>query len=104
MAKAIFDRINPARETAQDGSFNHTAKVPVWDQDPIPLPGWTGTDQKLLMLAAKEEKLRAMQDPKRIRRKLEKISKQFPHKTFKECEQCFRHVEACKVVYFGPKK
>ena len=99
----LLNHIRPANESVQ-APATACIKVPIWEQEPTPLPGWTITEQRQLMVAAKEAKLKATQDPSRFRRRLEKISKQFPSTTAKDCEECFRHVESSRIVYFGAKK
>ena len=78
-------------------------KVRVWEQDPTPLQGWSETDQRLFIIATKEAKLKSSLEASRLRRKLEKISQQFPGKSFSDCERCLRHVEKSRIAYFGPK-
>ncbi len=96
MAKHIWSQVQPKIEQPPE------RKVPVWEQDPAPLPGWSQTDQRLFIIAAKEAKLKTSQEASRLRRKLEKISRNFPGKSVIDCERCFRHVEASRIAYFGP--
>ena len=102
-AKKLFNHIKPANESSHVPS-TACIKIPIWEKEPTPLDGWTITEQRQLTVAAKEAKLKTTQDPSRFRRRLEKISKLFPGKTAKDCEQCFRHVESSRIVYFGAKK
>ena len=104
MVKNIMDRIDPAHGSANNGLVSPVPNVPVWDQDPVPLPGWSVNDQKLLIIAANGEKLKATKDKSRFHQKLYKISQKFLDKTTKDCEECFRHVESRKIVYFSVKK
>ncbi len=100
VAKQILANVQP--HTA-GGSQPPERKIPVWEQDPTPLKGWTETEQRLFIIAAKESKLKSSLAPSRLRRRLEKISRQFPGKSIGDCEQCLRHIETARIAYFGPK-
>ena len=89
---------------AQGRLMQESPRVPIWDQEPEPIKGWTMEDQRALILAAKEAKLKTAQAPRAYNRSMAEVARQFPHKTLRECEDCFRHVEKSRIVYFGPKK
>ncbi len=99
MAQQILVEVQPKTTDSRPP----VRKIPVWEQDPVPLKGWSETDQKLFIIASKEEKLKSSLEFSILRRKLEKISRQFPGKSINDCERCFRHVESSRIAYFGPK-
>ncbi len=100
MAQQILAKVQPSTGT---DTLPTERKIPVWEQDPTPLQGWSETDQRLFILAAKEAKLKSSLETSRLRRKLEKISRKFPGKSIGDCERCFHHVEKSRIAYFGPK-
>ena len=100
MAQQIIAKVRP--NTGAD-TRPLERNIPVWEQDPTPLPGWSETDQRLFIIAAKKAKLKSSLEPSILRQRLEKISRQLPGKSIGDFEQCLRHVETSRIAYFGPK-
>ena len=102
MAQQLLAKFRPNTESETD-SRSQERKIHVWEQDPAPLQGWTETDQRLFIIAAKKAKLKSSQEPSILRQRLEKISRQIPGKSISDFEQCLRHIETSRIAYFGPK-
>ena len=64
MAQQILTRVHPG--TGAD-SRPPERKIPVWEQDPAPLQGWTETEQRFFIISAKEMKLKSSLEPSRLR-------------------------------------
>ena len=90
-------------ESAAGDKNSHSPKsgsrVPSWQQQPAPLEGWTAQEQQVLIdeLEANPQALRHHAHRERVFEKIHRLT----GKTLKQIEQCYHHIQAKRIAYFG---
>jgi hypothetical protein len=83
------------------GSFRASSSSS-WIEVPPPLKGWTQEEQQIFMDILHEFP-KAGRNPTHLELALVKAKKKLPVKTAADCHQCFKHLQASRVAYFGKK-
>ncbi len=112
VSNAISDgRVN-RRQTSYDeilaelnGQDRQAKKKTSWEKDPPPMDGWTTDEQQTLI----NELSKSPRDSRRYPEHREMVftnlirpNKPLEGRKVSECEQCYEHVQANRIVYFGP--
>jgi hypothetical protein len=71
-----------------------------WIEIPKPLPDWTQEEQRSLIEII-EQHPKAARDSAQLELAVVKAMRKMPNKTQEEIIQCFRHIQQCRVAYFG---
>ena len=86
------------------GSFQSRSprpqSTPVWLRDPEPLPTWT-PDQQRVLIALLDEQPEHRQDAVHLKRVFGAAHRRMPERTIDEIEECYRHLQAKRIAYFG---
>ena len=82
-----------------DSSIKHV-QVPSWKRPPEPMEGWTVKEQQILMDDL-DSNPHARNHHGHLERVFERTHRALPDKTLKQIEQCYRHLQAKRIAYFG---
>ncbi len=96
------------KDQVVDGLSDHEGKarsVPSWEKDPTPLEGWSVEEQRALLNAINLSpgEFRKGPDHRQIVfSRLIRPSRPLEGRKISDCEECYAHIQANRVVYFGP--
>ena len=82
-----------------DSSIKHV-QVPSWKRPPEPMEGWTVKEQQIL-IDDLDSNPHARNHHGHLERVFERTHRALPDKTLKQIEQCYRHLQAKRIAYFG---
>ena len=90
--------------TELNGQEGQKRRIPSWEKDPLPLEDWSADEQQALIHA-----LRSSQDLRRhpehrqlVYTRLIRSNMPLEGRTLSECEECYEHIQANRIAYFGP--
>ena len=83
-----------------DSSIKHV-QVPSWKRPPEPMEGWTVKEQQIL-IDDLDSNPHARNHHGHLERVFERTHRALPDKTLKQIEQCYHHLQAKRIAYFGP--
>jgi hypothetical protein len=105
-----FQSANPKMKGYQviDGLSDNEGKarpVPSWEKDPTPLEGWSVEQQRALINAINLSPGEFRKGPDHRQNlfvNLIRPRKPLEGRKLSDCEECYAHIQANRVVYFGP--
>ena len=80
-------------------------RIPSWEKDPPPLEGWSADEQHAFIneLSKSPRDLRHRFEHRQlVYTKLLRSDALLEGRTLSECEECYEHIQANRIAYFGP--
>jgi hypothetical protein len=90
---------------ALNGKEAQARNISSWERDPSPMEGWSEEEQQSLIheLSKSPRGLRKCQAHRElVFSKLVRQRMPLEGRKVLECEECYRHIEANRIVFFGP--
>ena len=91
---------NASPEPEKNRRSNGGSRRSSWIEVPDPLPGWTIEEQDAF-LSILNEYPKAGRDNTQLELAVVKALKRIPTKTNSDLHQCFKHIDASRIAYFG---
>ena len=77
------------------------AAAPVWLRDPEPLSTWT-VEQQRVFITQLDDHPWSRNHSHHLQKAIEKTHRLIPEKSIREIEECYKHLQAKRIAYFGP--
>ena len=81
-------------------SSTELMQVPSWKRPPEPMKGWTVLEQQIL-IDDLDSHPHARNHHGHLERVFERTHRALPDKTLEQIEQCYRHLQAKRIAFFG---